>query len=76
MSKDNIKPSYYKTVGKIDVIDIAKMYDLNFNMGSALKYLVRAGKKNPEKHIEDLEKLQEYVTREINFVKSQKFGEV
>jgi len=74
-SESSIKPTYYGG-GKIDVIDLAKMFDLNFNVGNILKYVIRAGKKNPEKHIEDLEKAKEYLEREINHVKSQKFGEV
>jgi len=73
--KNNIKPEYYGA-GKFDVIDLAKMFDLNFNVGNIVKYIIRAGSKNPEKHIEDLEKAKEYLEREIHHVKSQKFGEV
>ena len=78
MSKDNIKPTYYGggEIGEIDVIDLAKMFYLNFNVGNIVKFVIRAGNKNPEKHIEDLEKAKEYLEREIQYVKSQKFGEV
>ena len=74
MSKDNIKPDYYGggEIGEIDVIDLAKMFHLNFNVGNIVKYVIRAGNKNPEKKIEDLEKAQEYLKREIEFLKENK----
>ena len=38
---------------------------LNFHRGNAVKYIARAGKKNPGKEIEDLEKAVWYINREI-----------
>ncbi|WP_235654378.1 DUF3310 domain-containing protein [Mycolicibacterium houstonense] len=46
-----------------EVIDIAE--NLNFSRGSAVKYLARAGKKDPEREIEDLRKAAWYIAREI-----------
>lgn len=46
-----------------EVIDIAE--HLNFNRGNAVKYLARAGKKDPEREIEDLRKAAWYIAREI-----------
>jgi hypothetical protein len=66
----NIKPDYYRD-GDMDVIDIANYFKLNFSLGNVLKYIVRAGKKNPDKHIEDLTKAKEYLEREINYVTKQ-----
>lgn len=46
----------------------------NFCVGNAIKYLWRAGLKepeNPSKEIEDLEKAVWYIEREINRIKSQ-----
>ena len=73
-NKDNIKPAYYGggEIGEIDVIDLAKMFHLNFNIGNIVKYVIRAGHKDPEKKIEDLEKAQEYLKREIEFLKENR----
>lgn len=59
------KPSHY-TDGKIEVIDFIEDKKLNFNLGNSVKYIARAGKKNPDKHIEDLEKAAWYLNREIS----------
>ena len=60
---------HYKNQKDYDVIDIVKDYDLNFNIGNVLKYIVRAGRKDKDKHIEDLEKAKDYLQREINYLK-------
>ena len=57
-------PSHY-TDGKIEVIDFIEEKQLNFHRGNAIKYIARAGKKNKEKEIEDLEKAAWYINREI-----------
>ena len=57
-------PSHY-TDGKIEVIDFIEDKNLNYHRGNAIKYISRAGKKNPEKEIEDLEKAKWYIDREI-----------
>lgn len=46
-----------------EVIDITE--NLNFNRGNVVKYVTRAGKKNPSTDIEDLQKAQWYLQREI-----------
>jgi len=56
-------PTHYNT-DTIDVIDICKLYDLNFNRGNVLKYVCRAGKKDNE--VDDLRKAIQYLVREIN----------
>lgn len=58
-------PAYYNE-GKIEVIDFIEDQKLNFHRGNAVKYIARAGKKNPEKEVEDLEKAVWYLTREID----------
>ena len=57
-------PSYY-TDGKIEVIDYIKDKGLGFCLGNAVKYISRAGKKDPEKEIEDLRKAAWYINRRI-----------
>ena len=57
-------PSHY-TDGKIEVIDFIEDKGLGFCLGNAVKYISRAGKKNPEKEIEDLKKAVWYINRRI-----------
>jgi hypothetical protein len=57
-------PSHY-TDGKIEVIDFIEDKNLSFHRGNAVKYIARAGKKDPAKEIEDLRKAIWYLTREI-----------
>lgn len=57
-------PAHY-TDGKIEVIDFIEDKKLNFHKGNAVKYIARAGKKNPEKEVEDLQKAIWYLNREI-----------
>ena len=65
----NIKPDYYRN-GNFDVIDVANKFQMNFNLGNVLKYIVRAGNKNSEKHLEDLSKAKEYLEREIQYIET------
>lgn len=58
------RPSHY-TDGKIEVIDFIEDKKLNFHRGNAVKYIARAGKKDPAKEIQDLEKARWYIGREI-----------
>lgn len=57
-------PAHY-TDGKIEVIDFIEGKGLNFHRGNAVKYIVRAGKKDPGKEVEDLQKAVWYLNREI-----------
>jgi hypothetical protein len=61
---DNVNsPRHYQGNG-IEVIDIIESFDLNFNLGNTIKYVLRAGKKGNKK--EDLEKAVWYLKRELN----------
>lgn len=64
-------PDHY-TDGKIEVIDFIEDKQLNFNRGNVIKYVSRAGKKSPEKEIEDLEKALWYIKREIRRIARKK----
>lgn len=63
MSKSSIDhPAHYQ--GKsMETIDIIENFDLNFCLGNAIKYILRAGKKGDKK--EDLEKAIWYLQREM-----------
>lgn len=57
-------PAHY-TDGKIEVIDFIEDKALGFRLGNAVKYIARAGKKDPAKRTEDLQKAAWYLNREI-----------
>lgn len=57
-------PSHYN-YGKIEVIDFIEDQNLNFNLGNAIKYICRAGRKDPDKTAEDLGKAMFYIEHEI-----------
>lgn len=64
-------PSHY-TDGRIEVIDFIDDKRLNFCRGNAVKYIARAGKKDPNKEIEDLQKAVWYLNREIERLSKNK----
>lgn len=71
MSNDNINhPPHYS--GKIEVIDFIEDQKLNFHRGNVVKYVARAGKKDPNTEIEDLKKARWYLTREIEKMENEK----
>ena len=53
-------PGHYNR-GKIEVIDFINDQQLDFNLGNAVKYICRAGFKNVDTGIEDLEKVVYYI---------------
>ena len=46
-------PNHYQGEG-LEVIDVIEAFNLNFNLGNTIKYVLRAGRKDSK--IEDLEK--------------------
>jgi len=71
---DNIRPNYYRAnirdvsneFREIECLAAIDGLDLNFNTGNALKYLWRAGRKDPLGVIEDLKKARTYLDLEIS----------
>ncbi len=56
------RPAHYQ--GKsFDVIDVINDYKLNFELGNAIKYILRADKKGNKK--QDLEKAIWYINHEL-----------
>ena len=62
-------PSHYNR-GKIEVIDFIADQGLNYCRGNAVKYISRAGYKNPDTEIEDLEKARFCIDYEIKRLKA------
>jgi hypothetical protein len=54
----------------IEAIEVTR--HMNFNTGNAIKYLWRAGIKNEDSHIQDLEKALFYVKDEIRRLQQDK----
>lgn len=69
-NSDNVShPSHYANgwSNGAEVIDITE--HLSFCAGNVVKYVCRAGRKDPDKYVEDLEKARWYIDREITRVK-------
>lgn len=61
----------YYNFGKIQVIEVIEDWNLNFHQGNVIKYIARAGRKNLETEIEDLEKAEWYIRRMIEILKAK-----
>jgi len=57
-------PAHY-TRGKYEVIEVIEDWELGFHLGNAIKYIARAGYKDPAKTEEDLRKAIWYIERFI-----------
>jgi hypothetical protein len=71
-NSDNVShPSHYAEgwSNGAEVIDLTE--HLSFCAGNVVKYVCRAGRKDPEKYVEDLEKARWYLDREIERVGGQ-----
>ena len=58
------KPKHY-TDSKIEVIDYIEDKKLGYCLGNVIKYVSRAGKKDPTKEVEDLRKAMWYLEKRI-----------
>jgi hypothetical protein len=64
-------PSHYNA-GRIEVIEAIEDWGCGFHRGNAIKYIARAGKKDPSKEIEDLKKAVWYLNRLIETMQAEK----
>ena len=60
-------PDHYASGRKYEPYKVIRDWDLNFNLGSAVKYIARAGRKDDK--IEDLAKAIQYLRFEIEAIK-------
>lgn len=73
MNKDAINPDHYKWLPNgIEAIDICE--NLGYNLGNVVKYILRAGRKDPSKLLEDLKKAQWYLNRQIENLTEEELG--
>jgi hypothetical protein len=63
-------PSHYTQYKGLEIIDLVEQ--MNYNRGNAVKYIARAGFKNPDTEIQDLEKAAWYINREIERIRKGK----
>ena len=63
-------PAHY-TTGNIEVIDFIEDKNLSYCRGNIIKYVVRAGIKDPATEVEDLKKARWYIDREIKEVEAR-----
>ena len=66
-NKEMVKnPDHYGGAENIyEAIKVIENWKLDFHLGNTVKYISRAGKKDPTKEIEDLKKAMFYLERKI-----------
>ncbi len=61
--QDPINPAHYKSADGIEVIQVIEAFGLDYHRASALKYLLRAGRKDDE--LQDMKKCAWFINRAI-----------
>ena len=70
---DNVNhPNHYCEGRKYEPWDVIVDWQLDYLTGSAVKYLSRAGRKDPSKETEDLRKAVAYIEKRIEVLESRK----
>lgn len=72
MSKDMVKRPDHYCFSKFEPKDVIREWGLNFNLGSAVKYIARAGRKDDI--VQDLKKAREFLTFEIEALEAEREG--
>ena len=76
MDHDKLKPKHYQNDLGFDLIDLADSTDMDFTTFNALKYILRAGKKEGESEEKDLKKALDYLYRSMLKPKHPSFEDV
>jgi hypothetical protein len=63
---DNIRPDYYNPDSPYEPRKVIHAWDAGFNLGNALKYISRAGKKKGSSRLDDLRKALTFIQFEID----------
>lgn len=71
MENGTIRPDYYRKDRKYEPKDVIHDWGLNFDLGNAVKYIARAGRKEGEEAIKDLTKAKTYLEFEIEFLSGE-----
>ncbi len=65
LSKSNVDHPQHYHPGQYEAIKVIDAWELDFYLGNALKYISRAGLKDKDKEIEDLQKAIWYIQKFI-----------
>lgn len=65
------KPAHYYKGRKYEPKDVIHDWGLNFNLGNAVKYISRNGRKDGNSVLQDLMKARQYLDFEIDFIKQE-----
>jgi hypothetical protein len=69
------RPAHYLFAGEqYSPTNVIRAWQLGFSLGNVVKYIARAGKKDPAKHVEDLKKAAWYLNEEIEFLERGEWG--
>jgi len=69
-SKEVGHPAHYGGEDNpFEAIKVIDAWGLGFSLGNTVKYIARAGKKDPSKELEDLKKAQWYLEHKIEQLK-------
>jgi hypothetical protein len=73
MSKEQVNhPEHYGGSENVyEAIKVIDAWELGFSLGNTVKYISRAGKKDSDKEIQDLEKALWYLQRKIDLIKNK-----
>lgn len=68
-------PAHYGGDVPYEAIKVIHAWDLGFDLGNAVKYISRAGKKDPAKTVEDLRKAIFYIEHHIKDIEKDRLDE-
>ena len=63
-------PKHY-VYSKYEPKDVIREWNLNFNLGSVIKYIARNGRKPNNSNIQDLKKAKQFLEFEIEYLEQQ-----
>lgn len=61
------RPAHYRKA-KSQILEIIEAYNLGFHLGNAVKYICRAGHKDPKTYEQDLRKALFYLQRKLDLM--------
>lgn len=67
-------PAHYCDGRTYEPWDVITDWGLDYLTGNAVKYLSRAGRKDPAKEVQDLEKAMAYIRKRIEVLNAAKEG--
>lgn len=72
LTEDLVKHPAHYCYSKYEPKDVIRAWGLNFNLGSAVKYIARAGRKDDI--LQDLNKAKQFIKFEIEAIEAESFN--